>query len=353
MHFYNIAPVGDNLKSELEKHLNSLTKPVGSLGMLEEIAIRLGLIQQTIKPNINKKRVYVFASDHGITQENVSAYPKEVTREMVNNILMGGAAINVFGRLASAEVLVVDAGVDHDFNKDNLPDTSKLVTKKPGFGTRNFAKEPAMAEKQAIESIEFGCELAEMAAKDNVDVLVIGDMGIGNTTVAAAVCVAAGFQPDEIIDIGTVIDEETLKRKRRVILDGIKLHKPNSKNAIDILQKVGGFCIAEMTGVILKAASLRIPVVLDGFPVTSAAILANMINPNIKGFLFAGHLSKVKGHGVLLKALNLTPILKLDMRLGEGTGGVLALHVMEAATNMIREMATFESAGVSKGNEVV
>jgi nicotinate-nucleotide--dimethylbenzimidazole phosphoribosyltransferase len=353
MHFYTIAPIGDTLRVEIEKHLNSLTKPAGSLGMLEGIALRLGLIQQTIKPIINKKRVYVFASDHGITQENVSAYPKEVTREMVYNFLSGGAAINVFGRLAGAEVVVVDAGVDHDFRKDNPPDMSIFVIKKAGSGTRNFAKEPAMTEEQAIKSIEYGYELAEMAAHENVDVLVLGDMGIGNTTVAAAICIAAGFHPDDIIDIGTVIDEETLQRKRKVILDGIKLHKPDTGNAIDILQKVGGLCIAEMTGVILRAAALRIPVVLDGFPVTSAAILANIINPNVKGFLFAGHLSAVRGHGVLLRALNLAPILKLDMRLGEGTGGVLALHILEAAANMMQQMATFESAGVSKGNEVI
>ncbi len=210
-----------------------------------------------------------------------------------------------------------------------------------------------MKKEQATESIERGYELAEVANNDMVDILVLGDMGIGNTTVAAAVCIAAGFNPDEIIDIGTVINEDTLKRKRRVILEGIKLHRPDARDAIDILHKVGGFCIGEMAGVMLRAASLRIPVVLDGFPVTSAAILANLINPNVKDYLFAGHLSKVKGHGVLLKALNLAPILNLNMRLGEGTGAVLALHVIEAAARMTREMATFESAGVSKGEEIV
>lgn len=353
MRSFEIAPAGSKLKKDIENRLNSLTKPVGSLGMLEEIAMKLGLIQGSIEPTIGKKRVYVFASDHGIMEEKVSAYPKEVTREMVYNILSGGAAINVFGRAAGAEVIAVDAGVDHDFTRDELSHISKLVIKKVGSGTRNFAKEYAMTRKQATDSIEFGYELAETADKDNVDILVLGDMGIGNTTVAAAVCISAGFNPDEIIDIGTVIDDETLKRKRRVILDGIALHKPDAKNAIDILQKVGGFCLGEMAGVILRAASLRIPVVLDGFPVTSAAILANLIDPNVKDFLFAGHLSKVKGHRVLLNALGLEPILKLDMRLGEGTGGVLALHLIGAAAKMMQEMATFDSAGVSKGEEAV
>ena len=352
MRSYEIEPLNKSLRPAIEKRLNSLTKPLGSLGMLEAIATKLGLIQQTTTPKIEKKRVYVFASDHGITEENVSAYPKEVTREMVINFLKGGAAINVFSQLSNAEVVVVDAGIDYDFERNHSL-LSQLLIKKVGFGTKNFAKEPAMSNKQAIDAIEFGYELAEAAKKDTVDILVLGDMGIGNTTVAAAICVAAGFNPDEIIDIGTEIDDDTLKRKKRVILDAVSLHNPNPKDAIDIIQKVGGFCIAEMVGVILRAASLRIPVVLDGFPVTSAAVLANIINPSAKEYLLAGHVSKVKGHRPLLKALNLEPILKLDMRLGEGTGGALALHIIEAAANIMRDMATFESAGVSKGKEIL
>jgi len=347
MQFPNVSAVSKAKEAAISKKIDSLTKPLGSLGMLENIAGRLAAIQNTLEPKIDKKRVYVFASDHGIALEGVSAYPQEVTAQMVHNFLQGGAAINVFSRHTGTEVYVVDAGVKGDIASDN----KKFLSMKVGNSTKSFLKEPAMTKAEAEKCLQNGFKLAEDAHKDKVDVIVIGDMGIGNTTVATAISAACGIDLDKIIDIGTVIDAETLNRKKQTVVKAIEMHKPDPKDAVDILSKVGGFCIGEMTGLILKAASLGIPVVIDGFPVTSAALLACLINPNVKDYLFAGHLSFVKGHAVLLKHLALDPILKLDMRLGEGTGGVLATTIMEASIKMMNEMASFDSAGVSKGNE--
>ncbi len=348
MQFPEVKPAGKALEASISKKIDFLTKPVGSLGMLERIAKQLSLVQNTLKPAITKKRVYVFASDHGVALEGVSAYPQEVTGQMVLNFLGGGAAVNVFSRHTGTEVFVVDAGVKSDINATH----KNLIVKKVGRSTKNFLKEPAMTRSEAEACIKHGFELAEDALRDKVDILVLGDMGIGNTTVTAAIAAAAGIELDKVIDIGTVIDDKTLNHKRDTVMKALKLHKPDPKDAIDILSKVGGFCIAEMTGLIVKAASLRIPVVLDGFPVTSAGLLACLINPNVKDYLFAGHLSFVKGHGELLKHLKLEPILKLEMRLGEGTGGVLSLSMIEAAIKMMNEMATFDTAGVSTGEEV-
>jgi nicotinate-nucleotide--dimethylbenzimidazole phosphoribosyltransferase len=208
-----------------------------------------------------------------------------------------------------------------------------------------------MTMAAAETCVNYGIKLAEDALKDHIDVIIIGDMGIGNTTVATAIAAACGIELDKIIDIGTVIDDKTLARKKGTIEKALKTNKPNPEDAIDVLAKVGGFCIGQMTGLMLRAAALGIPVVIDGFPVTSAALLAVLLNPNVKDYLFAGHLSFVKGHKELLKHLGLEPILKLDMRLGEGTGAVLSVSLMEAAVKMLNEMATFESAGVSEGEE--
>ncbi|MCX5781399.1 MAG: nicotinate-nucleotide--dimethylbenzimidazole phosphoribosyltransferase [Elusimicrobia bacterium] len=349
MNLPKINALDKSLEALIKKRLDSLTKPVGSLGMLEEIAQKMALIKNSLKPAVEKKRVYVFASDHGIAEEGVSAYPQDVTKEMVKNFISGGAAINVFSKHTNTEVIVVDAGVKTDIKARS----EKFIVRKLARSTKNFAHEPAMTRDEAEKCIQTGVELAENAARDGVDIIVIGDMGIGNTTVAAAISVAGGIEIDKVIDIGTVIDSLTLKRKKRVIENAVRLHSPDPKDPIDILSKVGGYCIGQMTGLILKAASIGIPVVLDGFPVTSAALLAYKLEPKVKDYLFAGHLSAVRGHKTLLDYLGLEPILRLDMRLGEGTGGVLALSIIEAAVKMMNEMATFEDAGVSKGKEDV
>jgi nicotinate-nucleotide--dimethylbenzimidazole phosphoribosyltransferase len=283
-----------------------------------------------------------------VALEGVSAYPQEVTAQMVLNFLNGGAAINVFSKHVGAEVYIVDAGIKSDIKSD----AKNFISNKVGNSTKNFVNGPAMTKTEAEACINCGIKLAEDARKDKVDIIVVGDMGIGNTTVATAIAAACGIELDKLIDIGTVIDTKTLAHKKDIIEKALKTNKPDPKDAIDILSKVGGFCIAQMTGLILKAASLGIPVVIDGFPVTSAALLAVLINPNVKDYLFAGHLSFVKGHKELLKHMGLEPIMKLDMRLGEGTGAVLSLSLIEASIKMLNEMATFESAGVSEGTEV-
>ncbi|HEX29772.1 TPA: nicotinate-nucleotide--dimethylbenzimidazole phosphoribosyltransferase [Candidatus Poribacteria bacterium] len=337
---------------ELEKriwdHIDNLTKPIGSLGELERIAAKIAFIHGSVKPRyLERKRVYVFAGDHGVVEEGVSAYPKEVTREMVYNFLRGGAAINVFARHVGAEVFVVDAGVDAEFEPH-----PKLIIRKVGKGTRNFTKGPAMTPEQAELSLEYGRQIASVCLKERVDIAVVGDMGIGNTTTATAIAVAMGIPMEDVLDIGTVIDPAGLEKKRSAVLRAIELNKPDPNDPTDILTKVGSYCFGEMAGFILGMTRGGKPVVIDGFPTTAAACIAHMIDPDLSDYLFAGHRSAVKGHAVLLERLQLRPILDLDMRLGEGTGGVLALSIIDAAVKMANEMATFQSAGVSKGNEI-
>ncbi|AEH51778.1 nicotinate-nucleotide--dimethylbenzimidazole phosphoribosyltransferase [Pseudothermotoga thermarum] len=338
-------------RKELEKmiinRLNNLTKPVGSLGELERIALKIGLIQQKVIPELFKdKRIYVFAADHGVTECSISAYPREVTKQMVFNFLNGGAAINVFAKHVGAKVFVVDAGVDADFE-----DHPFLIKRKVGYATKNIAFGPAMSKEEAVKCIQYGREIARSAILQGADLLVVGDMGIGNTTIAAAIAAAFGFDVDEVVDIGTPIDQKTLERKKQVVRQALEVNKPDRKDAIDVLSKVGGFCIGQMVGFILEACENRCPVVVDGFPTTAALLIAYEMNKNILDFVFAGHKSKVKGHEVMLKYLGLRPILDLEMRLGEGTGAALAISIIEAAIKMISQMATFESAGVSKGSD--
>jgi nicotinate-nucleotide--dimethylbenzimidazole phosphoribosyltransferase len=340
-------PVQELLIKEAQRHLDNLTKPIGSLGMLEAIAVKMSAITGRVKPALPaKKRVYVFAGDHGVVAEGVSAYPAEVTAAMVANFLAGGAAVNVFARHTGTEVLVVDAGVASDLNP-----APGLVILKVGKGTRNFTQGPAMTRSDAECSLAYGKKLAQQAVGDKVGLIVVGDMGIGNTTTAAAVSVAFGFKVEEVLDIGTGIDQEGLKKKKEAVLKAIGLNKPNPNDPIDVLAKVGSYCFGEIAGLILGAVENGIPVVLDGFPTTAAALIAWKTNPRVTEHLFAGHLSAVKGHRILLEAMGLKPILNLQMRLGEGTGGVLATFIIEAAIKMACEMATFEEAAVARGNE--
>ncbi|AMW33259.1 nicotinate-nucleotide-dimethylbenzimidazole phosphoribosyltransferase [Fervidobacterium changbaicum] len=337
-----------SIREQIISRLNNLTKPVGSLGYLEEIALKMGIIQNKVIPDLPKdKRVYVFASDHGVVQNGVSAYPKEVTYQMVLNFLNGGAAINVFGRHVGADVYVVDAGVDGDFDIAH----PKFINAKVGYGTADFTKGPAMTIEQANTSLELGRKIARNAIKEGADLLVVGDMGIGNTTTATAIAAAFGFSIDEILDIGTPLDSEGLERKKQAVVRALEVNNPKKEDPIDILHKVGGFCMGEMAGFILEATEHKIPVIVDGFPTTAGLLIAWKMNPKVTGFVFAGHKSMVKGHKILLDEMGLRPILDLDMRLGEGTGAALSIFLIEAAIKMIREMATFESAGVSKGSD--
>jgi nicotinate-nucleotide--dimethylbenzimidazole phosphoribosyltransferase len=334
------------LREDVQNRLDSLTKPKGSLGFLEEIAAKMAMMQGNVIPELpRKKAVYVFAADHGVVAEGVSAYPSDVTPEMVLNMLHGGAAINVLSRHVGSEVHLVDAGVDYDFD-----DSADLIRSKVGHGTRDFAVDSAMTSDQASQCIENGRAIARAAITQGVELAAIGDMGIGNTTTATAVAAAFGYDLDAIVDIGTKINDDQLKHKTEVIRKAIALHQP-FRDPMDVLGKVGGFCLGEMAGFILEFADHQLPVVLDGYPTTAGALIAWKMNPGVTDYLFAGHRSWVRGHIVILKDMGLRPILDLDMRLGEGTGAVLSFSVIEAAVKIMREMATFEDASITTGSE--
>jgi nicotinate-nucleotide--dimethylbenzimidazole phosphoribosyltransferase len=324
--------------------LGSLTKPQGSLGRLEEIATRLVCIQQEGRPSCASKLVCVFAADHGVVEEGVSAYPKSVTEQMVRNFLAGGAAINVLARFAGAQVVVVDVGVDADF--DSHPG---LVSRKVRRGTRNMAIGPAMAQPEMNAALDLGRSLAQQAREQACELVALGEMGIGNTTAASAITSALSGKPvSEVTGHGTGVSPQGLFQKRSVVERALRVNAVDDDSTpLEVLQRVGGLEIAAMTGMVLEAREQRLPVVIDGFISTAAAAVAYAFKPNVKDILFAGHASPEPGHRILLEYLGLDPILNLGMRLGEGTGAVLAMTVLQAAVNLFNEMATFSSAGVS------
>jgi nicotinate-nucleotide--dimethylbenzimidazole phosphoribosyltransferase len=328
--------------------LDSLTKPLGSLGRLEDIAARLVAMRNGDHTSPLTKAAYVFAADHGIVAEGVSAYPKEVTRQMVLNFLQEGAAINVLARLHHAELTVVDVGVDAGFG--NLP---SLLHRKIRRGTRSMLHEPAMTEDEMLAALQTGLELATSAHEKRQTLIAVGEMGIGNTTSASVItAVLTGQPPAAVTGRGTGLDPSAHDRKIRVVDSVTEKHFGRSSRAsnaepLDVLQRVGGLEIAAMVGFFLGAARNQIPVITDGFISTAAAALAYAIEPSAKEYLFAGHCSQEPGHHFLLEYLGLDPILTLDMRLGEGTGAVLAMPIIESALRLYTDMATFASAGVS------
>ncbi|MBI5075204.1 MAG: nicotinate-nucleotide--dimethylbenzimidazole phosphoribosyltransferase [Nitrospirae bacterium] len=339
----SIRPVDEKWYAVAQKHLDNLTKPPGSLGRLEEFARRIVAIAENNNPVIDRKVMFTFAGDHGIVAEGVAAYPKEVTTQMVFNFLRGGAGINVLARHAGAEVVVIDIGVDHDFGG-----VEGLMSRKVLSGTRNFAKGPAMSREEATACIETGIEIANEYAGKGYNMFGTGDMGIGNTTPSSAIVAALTGRPvSEVTGKGTGISDEALIRKIAVIEKALTLNTPDGKDPIDVLAKVGGAEIGGIAGLILGAASNRIPVVIDGFISTAGALIAHTLEPSSGDFMFAAHNSVEKGHRVMLDAMGLSPILDLDMRLGEGTGAALAMYLLEAGLRIYKEMATFQEAGVS------
>lgn len=343
----NIEPLKKEFFDIAWKRLNNLTKPPGSLGRLEEIAARLVAIYENPMPEIKKKAVLVFASDHGVTEEGVSAYPKEVTAQMVFNFLRGGAGINVLARHAGADVLVVDVGVDYDFDE-----IDGLISRKIVKGTRNMTEEPAITPEEAEKSIKIGIELVRECYHKGYNIFATGEMGIGNTTPSSAiVSILTNSEVEEVTGRGTGIDEMTFKRKVEVIKRAIKLNKPDASDPIDVLSKIGGPEIGAIAGVVLGCASLKLPVIIDGFISTAGALIAYCINPFVKDYIFAAHNSVEKGHKKALDFMGLKPLLDLNLRLGEGTGAVLAMTIIEAALKIYREMLTFEEAGVSKNDK--
>lgn len=342
-----IEPVDTAWCAKAQARLDNLTKPPGSLGRLEEFASRLVAIAGDLDPRIDKKTIFTFAGDHGIVDEGVAAYPREVTAQMVFNILRGGAAINVLSRHAGAEVVVVDMGVDYDF-----AGVAGLVDRKVMRGTRNFAKGPAMTRDEAIRCVEAGIGLALERNDEGCAMFGTGDMGIGNTTPSSAIVAAiTGSRAADVTGRGTGISDEALARKAEVIEAAIRLNAPDPKDGIDVLAKVGGTEIGGIAGLVLGAASRRKPVVIDGFISTAGALIAYTIAPAVADYMFAAHNSVEKGHRVMLEAMGLAPILDLGLRLGEGTGGALAMLMIEGGLKMYREMATFDEAGVT--NETV
>lgn len=339
----SIKPVNEEWYATAQKRLDNLTKPLGSLGRLEEFARRLVAMTENKAPLLDKKVIFTFAGDHGVTEEGVSAYPKEVTPQMVLNFIRGGAGINVLARHAGAAVVVVDIGVDYDF--DEIEGLHRLKVMR---GTNNFVKGPAMTRDQAIRCLEVGIELANDYAKKGYKIFGTGDMGIGNTTASSAIAsVLTGNSVSKVTGKGTGISDESLKNKIRVIENGIRLNRPNPKDAIDVLSKVGGTEIGGIAGTVLGAAANRVPVVIDGFISTAGALIAYCIEPKTKDYMFAAHNSVEIGHKALLDKIGLKPILDLDLRLGEGTGAALAMLLIEAGLKIYLEMATFSEAGVS------
>jgi nicotinate-nucleotide--dimethylbenzimidazole phosphoribosyltransferase len=342
-----IKPLDQAAMSKARERQDTLTKPQGSLGRLEEVSIRLAGIQQAPIPRIGDKAVIVMAGDHGILEEKFHNWPQEVTAQMVLNFLRGGAAINAIARHAGARVVVVDMGV-----ATALPPHPGLIGRKVAPGTGNMAKTSAMTRAQATEAIEAGIEIVSAEADKGLDLLATGDMGIGNTSPSAAICaVVSGRAVPEVTGGGTGCSDEQWRRKVDAIQRAIAFNRPDPRDPLDILAKVGGFEIAGLVGVILGAAARRIAVVVDGFISGAAALIATGMKPQSKDYLFSGHLSPEPGHTVMLDHLGLSPLLCLGMRLGEGTGAALAMNLIEVSAKLLGEMATFDEARVSEKKE--
>lgn len=331
------------LRRAIERQ-NTLTKPPGSLGLLEEIANRLCAMQRTLEPCIQNPAIFVFAADHGVCEEGVNPYPQSVTRQMLANFVAGGAAINALAESVGAKLFVVDVGVvgpplEH----------SKLISRRIRPGTQNFCRSAAMSHEHAFAAIAAGMECAENAIRTGSTLLAIGEMGIGNTTVASALCAAiTGAGSDTVCGPGTGCDDAGLARKRAAVRRALALHQTQIAGPLDMLARLGGFEIAAMCGVCISAAKNRIALLTDGFISTAAAAVAVSMNPAIRDYLIAAHESTEPGQRAFLEFLHLQPLLRLAMRLGEGTGAALAIPIVRAAVAAFRSMATFESAGVAK-----
>lgn len=343
-HIGTIRPLDTAAAQAAAAYLDRLTKPPGSLGKLEALAIQLAGITGEMKPVLTKKSVVVMAGDHGVCEEGVSAFPSEVTPQMVLNFLNGGAAVNVLARQAGADVQCVDIGVAVELTHE------RLLARNIRRGTANMAKGPAMSREEAVRSVLTGAEIAAELVRQGTQLFVTGEMGIGNTTPSAAILsVLSGRPPAETAGRGTGITDEKLLHKIQVLEQAIQINRPRADDPIDVLAKVGGLEIGGLAGLILGAAAQGRPVVIDGFISSAAAFIATAINPAVVPYLIASHVSQESGHRLLLQELGLSPMLEMDMRLGEGTGGVLSLHLVDAACRIMQEMATFESAGVSGG----
>lgn len=335
------------LIKKAQDRLDSLTKPQGSLGILEELAKQIAAISGTLKPSFGRKVIFTLAADHGVNVEKISLYPQEVTAQMVYNFLRGGAGINVLAKHIGAEVIVADMGVAE---KISVAGGSKnFKDKKIALGTKNMAKGPAMAKDEAIKSIEVGMEIFEEEYQKGIDIVGTGDMGIGNTTASSAIAAAiCGVPVENVVGRGTGLNDQGLLHKIEVIKQALKVNKPDPDDAIDVLSKVGGLEIGGLAGIILACAARSVPVVIDGFISGASALIAFKLSPKVREYIVAGHCSVEKGHKIILDYIGLKPLLNLEMRLGEGTGAALGIGIVEAAVKILTQMATFQEAGVSE-----
>ena len=325
-----------------------LVMPPRALGRLHDISERLCAIQQTMYPQITSKAVVIMAGDHGIAAEGVSAYPQEVTGEMIKTFINGGAGINVIARHVGASIRVVDMGVVATLDPEHMQASDRLLIRKIAKGTSSFTHGPAMTHDDAEIAIMTGFHVAADLFSNGTQLLGTGDMGIGNTTPSAAIgAVVTNCHLDEMVGRGTGVDDRGLDRKKSVIKKAIEINQPDPSDGIDVLAKIGGFEIGGIAGCILAGAYYKRPVVIDGFISTAGALIASVLSPLSIEYVFAGHRSEEPGHRHMLDYLNLSPILDLEMRLGEGTGGALAMDIMEGAIKIFQEMHTFEEAGVT------
>jgi nicotinate-nucleotide--dimethylbenzimidazole phosphoribosyltransferase len=338
-----IHPLDTSLLGAIHAHLDNLTKPPGSLGFLEEIAARYCLITRTTRPVLGKKVIFTFAADHGVADKGVSAFPKEVTPQMVRNMLRGRAGVNVLARHAGAETRVVDIGV-----ADPLDGAVGLIREKIRRGSRDVSEGPAMSMGEVREAIQVGIALADKAAEEGFTLIGTGDMGIANTTPSSALFAALLPCPvDAITGRGTGIDDTLLEHKKSVIRQALEVNRQALTTPLTTLAALGGLEIAGICGLILGAASRRTPLVVDGFISAAAALCAWKLCPLVGDYLFFGHFSAEAGYARFAEQMKIKPLLDLGMRLGEGTGAALAMQVIEAGVKIYNEMATFDAAGIA------
>lgn len=336
------------LHASLLQKIQQKTKPLGALGELENLALQIGLIQHTISPQLKNPTILVFAADHGIANQGVSAYPQAVTAQMVINFLHGGAAINVFAKQNNMTLRVIDAGVNHTFAPE-LPILNTLIEAKIASGTRNFLVEPAMSLSQCEQAIAKGAVLAKAEIDNGCNVLGFGEMGIGNTSSASCLMSVLCAMPiEQCVGRGTGLDDAGVARKTAILKQAIQQHALDGQDAIQTLATFGGFEIAMMTGAMLSAVEHKTLLIIDGFIATAALLVAHKLQPNILNYCVFAHCSDESAHRQMLDYLKAKPLLNLNLRLGEGSGATLAYPLIEAAVNFLNEMASFASAGVSE-----
>lgn len=350
-----IEPLDQDAIAAGQAHQDQLAIPFASLGRLQEFGVKMAGITGNPRPVIRDLAVITMAGDHGVAAQGVSKFPQAVTREMVANFARGGAAINVLTRHAGARLTVVDMGVAGPPMEISIQQEKmvRYLSRNVAPGTGDFSIGPAMSREQAVQSLETGIQVFMEEKERGLDAVGTGDMGIANTTPSAALGAAIlGIAPGPLVNRGTGIDDAALDRKVKVIVRGLEVNRPDPSDPIDLLSKVGGFEIGGIAGVILAACANRVPVVVDGFISTAAALLASTFHPEVKNYLFSGHQSAVEGHSRMLTALGLTPMVDLGMRLGEGTGAAFGLSILAAASRVATEMLTFQEAQISGPGDV-